>query len=190
MKPIAPAGQLDFAVGEHGPFLATRTKAATMRGLLEERLRAVSTVNQVTIDLTGTEAMTISFADEFIGRFYVSLAAGDLPVGGVQLIGLNEETRETIAICLERRKLLAVDGDRDTLLGDAEFLLDSYTHARRLGSFRAADLAQELGTSLPNTNNRLKRLLEAGALRRDRITDPQRGGKEFIYTVPGLASAA
>ncbi|MEV4451554.1 MULTISPECIES: MarR family transcriptional regulator [Streptomyces] len=71
-----------------------------------------------------------------------------------------------------------------TLLGDAEVLADTYRCARELSTFRAAELAEELHISLPNANNRLKRLLAAGALRRERSDGPDRGGKEFIYSAP------
>jgi predicted transcriptional regulator len=70
------------------------------------------------------------------------------------------------------------------LLGDAAILADTYAATRRLGDFRAAQLAEELGISLPNANNRLKKLVEAGALYRERGSGPERGGKEFTYCLP------
>lgn len=92
-------------------------------------------------------------------------------------------------MCLQRRKQFAVDAESHTLLGDAEVLTDTYESARKLSAFRAAELADELHISLPNANNRLKRLLEAGALRRERSAGPDRGCKEFIYSVPAFGGA-
>lgn len=128
--------------------------------------------------------MTNSFADELVGKLYTSLAAGDVTSGGIRLIGLNEETRDTVTVCLERRKLVAVDGDEERLLASDELLQATYAVARRLNHFRAADLATELAISLPNANNRLKRLTEAGALLRQPDPERERGGKQFSYQLP------
>ncbi|MEV6192912.1 winged helix-turn-helix transcriptional regulator [Streptomyces sp. NPDC051920] len=59
--------------------------------------------------------------------------------------------------------------------------MDSRASARC--EFRTAQLAETLGISLPNANNRLQRLVEAGALHRQRGSGPDRGGKEFTYRV-------
>jgi hypothetical protein len=109
------------------------------------------------------------------------MAVAARPTSTVQLTGLNEETRDGVTVCLERRKQIAVDGDTNELLGDTAHLSDTWAAARRLGNFRAAQLADELTISLPNANNRLKKLVEAGALYRERCAGPKRGGKEFTY---------
>ncbi|MFF3891267.1 winged helix-turn-helix transcriptional regulator [Streptomyces sp. NPDC001914] len=183
MKPQKRETLLTYPVKEHGPFLATRTAGDRARRYLEERLTAAAPVAMLTIDFGGVEAMTNSFIDEFLGKLYLHLAAGDIPADGVQLTGLDEETREGVTVCLERRKQIAVDGDTHELLGDAAVLADTYAQTRQLGEFRTAQLAETLGISLPNANNRLKRLVEAGALHRQRGSGPDRGGKEFTYSL-------
>ncbi|MEU3550836.1 MarR family transcriptional regulator [Streptomyces longwoodensis] len=187
MKPQKRETLLTYPVKEHGTFLATRVKGADARRALEEELTAAASVALLTIDFGGVEAMTNSFVDEFLGKFYLSLAAGDVNAAGVRLVGLDEETREGVTVCLERRKQVAVDGNIHELLGDASILADTYAEARRLGEFRTAELAEALGISLPNANNRLKRLVEAGALYRQRSAGPERGGKEFTYRLPPAA---
>src|SRR5438045_751877 len=99
---------LNFAVSGYGNFLATRGSAKTAREGLEAAIEAQPAASLVVIRFDGVEAMTISFADEFLGRFYSALASGHLATAGVQLSGLNEETREAVSICLERRDLVAV----------------------------------------------------------------------------------
>ncbi|WP_043261147.1 winged helix-turn-helix transcriptional regulator [Streptomyces sp. e14] len=175
-----------FPVQPYGEFLFTRAAGAAARADLEEQLRQSDALPMLTIDFAGVIAMTNSFADEFLGKFYTLLPAEGHAVEAVQLAGLNEETRDAVTVCLQRRKQFAVDAERQTLLGDAEVLTDTYECARKLSAFRAAELADELHISLPNANNRLKRLLEAGALRRERSVGPDRGGKEFIYSVPAF----
>ena len=57
--------------------------------------------------------------------------------------------------------------------------------AAALGTFRVGDLAEKLGTTAPATNNRLRVLLQAGAVMRERSV-PDHGGREFIYKVVAL----
>lgn len=190
MNPTKREASLTYPVREHGTFLATRAIGTTARTAMEDQLRDRGTATMLTIDFTNVAAMTNSFVDEFLGKFYLAVAAGDAPIAGVELIGLDEETRDAVTVCLERRKQFAVDGTNHELLGDAEVLASTYDWARKLGSFRASDIANHLGISLPNANNRLKRLVEAGALRRDRVTTPERGGKEFTYRLPRVEVTA
>ncbi|WP_328674925.1 winged helix-turn-helix transcriptional regulator [Streptomyces sp. NBC_00343] len=184
MKPQKRETLLSYPVKEHGTFLATRAKGAETRQALEGQLVDAVPIALLIIDFGGVEAMTNSFVDEFLGKFYLLLAAGDIHADGVRLAGLDEETREGVTVCLERRKQIAVDGDTYELLGDAALLTDTYAQARQLGDFRAAQLAEALGISLPNANNRLKKLVEAGALYRERASGPDRGGKEYTYRQP------
>jgi hypothetical protein len=182
------ASALEFDVGRHGAFLATRSSARTIRFNLETKATALDPTDVVVIDFAGVKAMTISFADEFLGRFYATLAAGDIPPQVVLLHGLNEDTRETVAVCLKRRELVAaaVSNETTQLVAAPEFLAETYRHATSLGTFRASDLAGRLGITPQNANNRLKRLVAAGAVRRERVTMAERGGKEFVYSVhPG-----
>jgi DNA-binding Lrp family transcriptional regulator len=50
-----------------------------------------------------------------------------------------------------------------------------------LGEFRANNLAAALSISPQNANNRLKRLVDAGALQRRQALVSNRGSKEFVY---------
>lgn len=177
---------LTFDVGVHGEFLATRSKARAVRDSLEKQIASPASDSTVIIDFSGVGAMTISFADEFLGKFYTSVAAGDISAAAIVLRGLNDETQETISVCLERRDLVAavVEGGGVRLVAAPAFLDETYRHAANLKTFRANDLSDRLGVTLSNMNNRLKRLAAGGALRRERSATPNRGGKEFIYSVP------
>lgn len=179
-------GPLTFDVRAHGEFLATRSKARAVRDNLEKQVSSLASDSDVIIDFAGVAAMTISFADEFLGKFYTSMAAGDISAGVIVLRGLNDETLETISVCLDRRDLVAavVDDGGISLVAAPPFLNETYRHAANLKKFRANDLSERLGVTLPNMNNRLKRLTAGGALRRERSSMPNRGGKEFIYSVP------
>jgi hypothetical protein len=176
---------LEFPIGQYGTFLATRSSARQAREDLEARIRIQGVPTTVLIRFDDVEAMTISFADEFLGRFYSAQAAGDAPTSGVILSGFNEETRETVAICLERRDALAlaVDNDRSTLVGRVDSLAETFQAVLRLGEFRAIDLASALGITAQNANNRLKKLVDAGVVQRRQVSVSNRGGKEFVYRI-------
>jgi hypothetical protein len=177
---------LNFDVGRHSgvQFLATRSKGRELRGELEDQVSR-EPANEIVIDFSGIEAMTISFADEFVGRFYASLAGGNTTAPLVLLTGLNEDNLITVSICLERRDLAAaaVVDHLPILVGAPDYLAETYEQAVSLGTFSALDLAGQLGLSAQNINNRLKRLVDAAAVRRRRVA-PGRGGKEFAYTAP------
>jgi hypothetical protein len=193
LKPEAAMNELlNFDVGQHGEFefLATRSKGRDVRGELEDQISRLRP-DEVVIDFTSVEAMTISFADEFVGRLYTSVASGDIVASLVLLTGLNEENLATVSICLERRELpaAAIIDSQPVLIGAPDYLAETYEQAVRLGTFSALELADRLRVSSQNMNNRLKRLVEAGAVRRRRITSG-RGGKEFMYTTPAPCNIA
>lgn len=73
------------------------------------------------------------------------------------------------------------------LLGKTEALRETFQAALALGNFQAAELASALSITLQNISNRLKRLVEAGAVQRRQVPVSNRGGKEFVYTVTSLA---
>jgi hypothetical protein len=177
---------LKFDIAQHGEaqFLATRSKGRDIRGELEDQISR-DHPEEVVIDFTSVEAMTISFADEFLGRFYASLASRDGSAWLILLAGLNEDNFATVSICLERRDLAAavIVDHQPVLVGAPDYLAETYQQAVSLGTFSALDLADLLGISAQNTNNRLKRLVEAAAICRRRIASA-RGGKEFTYTAP------
>ncbi|MFI0405531.1 STAS-like domain-containing protein [Actinomadura sp. 3N508] len=184
MNPRDAGGRVVLSVRDDGPeVLAMRAAGAELRQKLEKALKPTED-RLIILDFASVKAITNSFADELVGKLYISLAGGTLTSGGVHLTGLDEETREAIVVCLERRKLIAVDADEQSLLAAEDFLQTTHDQAKRLGTFIAADLASDLAITLPNANNRLKRLVDAGAL--VRVPDPgrERGGKQYSYSIP------
>jgi hypothetical protein len=181
MKTEAIDTQL-LQVRDFGEWLMSRDTGSKVCRELEERLARGGA--DAVIDFTGVQAMTFSFADEFIGRFMSMREAELVGSVGVILSGLNEDTAETATLVLERRHLIAVCrvGEDLRLLGADEYLEETFTTASLLDDFKAAELAEQLQISPQNANNRLKRLVAAGAVRRTR-SSAGRGGKEFTYKV-------
>lgn len=173
-----------------GPLASTRARGYQYRQQLEQLLAAVPADEVVVVLFQAVKAMTGSFTDEFLGKLLVARAAGLTGRAPIILTGLTEETAEEVDLCLERRKTVAVcaDGETIRLLGGDEMLKQTFTAGAVRERFRAGDLAADLRTTQQNINNRLKRLLEAGAVLRDR-QDPAGGGREFLYRVPALPTA-
>lgn len=171
-----------FNVVQLGEFPATRSKARDGRNLLEEILAGKTGVD-LTVDFTNVTAMTISFADEFLGKFLSTLEATSQELT-LKVAGLNIENAEAVTICLDRRdtQVVILDSDGALKLDGASPLPETFNAALELGEFKANDLAQRLNISAQNANNRLKRLAAVGALRKTRTTGASRGGKEFSYT--------
>lgn len=172
-----------FRMSDSGAFLATRPKGETVRRDLERSLAELPEGEALIIDFTDVEDVTFSFADETIAKLMVARSAGDMQDRGIALSGMNDDIRETVAIVLERRDVAAVVADPSpSIVGADSYLDETLQAALHLGSFRAADLADRLGLSPQATNNRLRHLLDAGAVVRHRIV-PEGGGKEFQYQV-------
>lgn len=167
-----------------GPVAATRERGREVRERLENLLRSAEVGAVVEVDLTGVEAMTVSFADELIGRLMTDRAAGEFEGQAVIIVGKGDDVRETVQAVLERRKTGALY--RDQAGSDAEPLAgppwfrETVSQAQRLGRFSALDLARELDLSPQAANNRLKQLSASGAVVRER-TVPVGGGKEYEY---------
>jgi len=168
---------------DHGAFLATRPKGEAVRRDLEGMLSEVPEGETLIVDFSGVEDVTFSFADETIAKLLVARFAGDFQDRGITLTGMNDDIRETVSIVLDRRDLSAVvEGSNPVIVGRDSYLTETLEIAMELGSFRATDLADRLGLSAQATNNRLKHLLNAGAVVRSRVV-PEGGGKEFRYRV-------
>jgi hypothetical protein len=164
-----------------GLFLSGRGQGATDRERLL-RLTESTPGRVLTLDFTGVEAMTRLYADELLGRFLSAYAAGDVSAAGIRLTGLTEEASDAVTVALEQRRQCVLDADQNRLLGHTAALDETYEIAQDLGVFAAADIAAELRITQGAANNRLTRLVQAGALTRAR-TSPAQGGKEFVYRV-------
>jgi hypothetical protein len=174
--------QVTFSVNQLAEFPTSRAQGREGRARLDDLISDNRGLD-LTIDFAGVTAMTISFADEFLGKFLATLDATNHDMT-VSVCGLNAENAETVEVCLERRDrpvVVADDAGRLELLGDV-LLRETYRAAAARGSTRATDLAEALSISPQNVNNRLKRLVAVGALRKARNAGAARGGKEFVYS--------
>jgi hypothetical protein len=189
VTPTTPgAGPLLFTVpaGVH----TTREQGEVLRANLEKEV-ANEQPTRLEISFDQVEALTISYTDAFLGRYLTELTATQRDPLLVIVTGLTEDTASELRAVFEQRKLVVaavVDG-HPTLLGGDEVLRATFVAAARLGRFSPSEIAEVMSTTPQNANNRLKRLVSMGALRRYR-SDPASGGREFAYEVHELVSPA
>lgn len=165
--------------------LTTREAGARARHEIERHIGTLMPGQPVALDFADVRAVSVPFADEAVGQLLSGWLSGYYEEHPILAFNASEDVRETIAAALRQRRLLLLGlhhGDAELLGADA-VLDETMRVAQRLGSFSAADLAQELGLTPQAANNRLKTLMRSGALRRTRVA-PSRGGKEFAYEVP------
>jgi hypothetical protein len=176
-------GSASFVVP--GPVAATRQRGEAVREQLVALLNTTNAMS-VEVDFSAVEAMTVSFADELVGKLLGSRANGSWSSQGIAFAGTTDDVRETIEAVVVRRNLVAIyrdaGADRVLTLGAPKWFDPTLQLAKGLHTFRAADLAKKLGVTPQAANHRLQQLLASGAVTRMRVSPPA-GGKEFEYQV-------
>jgi sugar/nucleoside kinase (ribokinase family) len=147
----------------------------------------IGPTDPVALDFDQVEAVDVPFADAFLGALLSGRLAGYHGEHPIVAINVSEGVRETLDATLRRRRLhlLGVTLGQPQLLGGDDILELTLRAALAAGRFSAADLARRLNITPQAMNNRLKILLESGALSRIR-TPRARGGKEFEYQAPSF----
>jgi hypothetical protein len=187
---VATVGVMQFRLtdwAENG-VLAGRVQAEKARSNLTEELqRRRSEPEAVGIDLEGIEVMSFPFADSFFGPLLLARRAGYYIEHPIVVFEANQDVAETIDAVMHKQStaIVAVDG-QTKLLGGEPALKHALTVAAMLGSFSATRLGAELHVTPQGANNRLKALIDLGALVRVPILLPG-GGREFEYRIPDMA---
>lgn len=176
-----------FPVVQLGEWPVTRSLGRDGRVRLDDLLGEREEIDLV-IDFAGVEVMNMSFADEFLGKF---LASHDFSARGttVRIAGLNADNHFAVVVCVERRETQVVvlePGNQLVLVGADKMLAETFAKALALGKFKANDLAEAMSLTAQNANNRLKRLVQVGAVRKSQVTGSTRGGREYVYEVPPI----
>lgn len=166
-------------LGEAEPVLSTRPRGREAADRIQEALDQSSVV----INFAGVEVATPSYLDEIVRRISGLLRGNQERL--VVITGVNEDISESLELVLEKRgmALATVQDEQLKLLGGSVQLKKTLVAARRLGTFNAPDLAKELELKLPNLHQRLKDLMEAGALAREPDDSAVRG-KRHRYETP------
>lgn len=171
-----------YQIGTHGGTFGTRERGAQVRSQIIDYCRGLAPLEPLILDFGGVDLIGYSFADEVVGRLLDDRAGVGLDSRAVLIHGANEDVLEPIIRSLERRGLIGVvlEDDSIRLLGAPAHLQSTLEAARGRRQFTTAELAADLGIGISACNNRLKELLASGIL----IREPghhRSGGREFTY---------
>lgn len=136
------------------------------------------------LDFDQVEVVSPQFVEELLGALYQALARHrDEGVFAVA-VNLNDVLRSWIDLVIAHRRfpgLACLVDDRVELISPVVHLADTLHVAQELEApFTAPELAARLDQKLPNTNQRLSALVEAGAVSR-RLDRESRNGRRFVY---------
>jgi hypothetical protein len=175
------------AYGDNG-VLVSRAGGAKAHDLIEHEIAALPDEAPVAFDFSKVRAMDVPFADESIAKLVGGKRAGYLEDHPLLALKLSPDVRDSLRAALRQRglSLLSVNDDGVELLGGDEVMARTLDAARKLGEFSVAEIADELDLKVQAANNRLRSLVESGALTRVRVV-PERGGREFRYRFPELS---
>jgi hypothetical protein len=178
---------------EDSKILLGRELGQRVRSSLEREIDTHRfTEEPVAIDFAGVRGMTVPFADAFFVPLLSGRLQGYYEEHPVLVINATDDVYETLEAVLVKRNLavLAVERDRGgALLGGEPALRETMRAAAELAEFTANELADKLGLTVQATNNRLKQLLQIGALVRTALVPPG-GGREYRYRVPEADNSA
>jgi hypothetical protein len=93
------SGQVIVQVSRHGSFLGTRRLGTKVRA---EILEACTDSEQLTIDFSGVDAISHSFADECVGGLLVGLGAEAFKAR-IRFKGMTEEMNTLLKLVTLRR---------------------------------------------------------------------------------------
>jgi DNA-binding MarR family transcriptional regulator len=160
------------------PVLSTRERGRAAADRVQEALDKGSVV----INFASVEVATPSYLDEVIRRLSGLLRGNEDRL--VLIEGANEDVTDSLELVLEKNRmaLAAVKDNQLELLGGSAQLKKTLDTAQELGSFSAADLAKELELKLPNLHQRLKELMESGAIAREPDESATRGKRHRYDT--------
>lgn len=150
---------------------------------MEEALSKLPEDGVLLLDFEGIVAISPSCADEFLGKLYSSITAGEHGDRAIFLRRFTSDHQEVLEPILKRREVVAakLSGGGIRLVGAPAHLEDTLLTARRLKRFRASELASRLGLTISAMDNRLAKLWRSHLVRRESVAAPH-GGREYSYT--------
>jgi DNA-binding transcriptional ArsR family regulator len=144
----------------------------------------------VALDFRGITFLGFSFAKATVGHALRLVSRGELE--GVRVVAIAEEglSLEELSVALERfdQALIVLAADSSDLTAGEiigklpEYLRSTWAVLAGLGPSTTADVADKIGESLQNTNQRLKKLSALGLIDREKVLSPS-GGREWMNRV-------
>lgn len=163
---------------DHGRILSTRSRGAEAAERID---RVAADPGDVVLDFAGVEIATPPFLQQIVDIIATVVARSSDTGRIILLANLNEDVRETLAYVLAKHRgtVVVQEGNQIGLLEGEDLLVETFDHAKRLGSFTAPQLASDLNIKGDNATHRLKRLLAFGALVREEDPSVERGRRHL-----------
>jgi hypothetical protein len=174
-----------FALADSGgAVLATRHAGRLVAAHLSELIQDQPSI---VLNFKDVDAVTPPFLDEIL-RVVRGALSTERDQRVVVVTQLDPDVRETLQLVLDSYKVSLAelhDDGRVQLLTSVPHLAETLDAAQDLGTdyFTAPQLAERLALKLPNTNQRLSQLVQAGAVAREPDPTAERG-KRYRYTTP------
>ena len=169
---------------KYGKMVGTREEGRKAQKEIVQSIEEIPEGENLTLNLKGIKVFSGSFADEAVVTPYQRLVGGEYGEKYMLLECDNEEVLDDMEAKLERRKLsmLVLDGQSDWYVVGAlkKHLKETLEEVIKNKEVTANDLAEKLGISLTNSNNRLSTLHKMGLIKRERVNNPA-GGIFYIY---------
>jgi DNA-binding MarR family transcriptional regulator len=170
---------LHVYVRDHGTVLATRPLGRRAA----DHVRAIADEpGDLILDFEGVEVATPPFLQELVDVVH-GLVLRDTGTGRIVVFAnMNEDLAETMRYVVAKRKLSVAyrEGNSIELLEAKPHLTETLRTAQRLRSFTAPQLADKLNIENDTATQRLKKLLETGAVVRE--VDPEaKQGIRHLY---------
>ena len=173
----------DYEARDGEGVLIGRAKGESARRDVERAIRPLASGAPIALDFKGVRSVSVPFADALLVPLLSNRMSGYYEDHPILVVNATEDVGDTLAATLERRNLFILGTPPPRLLGGQQTLEETLQLANELSPFSVLGLARELGITQQAANNRVKLLLNSGALVRTRSV-PARGGMEFLYAVP------
>ena len=182
---------LHLYLRDHGTILATRPRG---RNAADQIRELAATPGDLILDFDAVEVASVPFLQEVVDEAHAAVQRAAKDDGRIVLFAnMNEDVSETLRFVAAKRKLsLAyVDDGRIDLLEANRHLLETLAKAQKLKSFTAPQLAKELSIAADTATQRLKKLMETGAVVREVDPEAERGVRHlYRVATPELAGSA
>jgi len=171
-------------MSKYGEMVGTREEGREAQKEIIQAIEGVPEGEGLILSLNGIKVFSGSFADEAVVTPYQRLIGGEYGEKYMLLECDNKEVMGDIEAKLERRKLaiLVLRGESGWYVVGAlkKYLKETLGEVIKNKEVTANDLAEKLGISLTNCNNRLSTLYKMGLIKRERVNNPV-GGIFYIY---------
>lgn len=152
-----------FLLAQFGTRIGTRSEGRTAQEVVWRELSCLPEDGILSVDLSGIEVLSGSFADEALVEPTSRLVAGELPGRYILIETPTTDLVEDLAAKLSQRKLalLAAVGEAgvwETVGRLPPYLAEALAWVIAEGEATSQDLVQEIGITLQNASTRLAEL--------------------------------